>query len=70
MALKCKSCGAAVQEGEKKCSACGVEQPGKTKLLPIAAFMLIVILVIQAYMDKPEATDATTTEPVKTAPQQ
>ncbi|WP_339487375.1 zinc-ribbon domain-containing protein [Pseudomonas sp. EL_65y_Pfl2_R95] len=69
MAHKCKSCGVAVEATDKKCSACGAELAAKPKLLPIAAFMLIVILVIQAYMDKPEDKDAAPTEPVKAAAQ-
>ncbi|WP_372866466.1 hypothetical protein [Pseudomonas sp.] len=40
--------------------------PKKMKLLPLAAFMLIVILVIQAYMDKPEP-EAGAVEPVPAA---
>ncbi|ARU87775.1 hypothetical protein B9K09_07270 [Pseudomonas sp. M30-35] len=69
MAHKCKACGVAVQAADKKCSACGAELAAKPKLLPIAAFMLIVILVIQAYMDKPEEKDSAPAEPAKAAAQ-
>lgn len=69
MAHKCKDCGAAVAATDKKCSACGAELAAKPKLLPIAAFMLIVILVIQAYMDKPEEKESAPTEPAKATAQ-
>lgn len=58
MGLECKACGASLPSQATTCPACGAEvpqlAPKKTKLLPLAAFMLIVILVIQAYMNKPE----------------
>jgi hypothetical protein len=54
MGLECKACGAPLPSQATSCPACGAEVPKKTKLLPLAAFMLIVILVIQAYMNKPD----------------
>ncbi|MNE85582.1 hypothetical protein D3C80_1825980 [compost metagenome] len=54
MGLECKACGAPLPSRATSCPACGAEVAKKTRLLPLAAFMLIVILVIQAYMDKPE----------------
>ncbi|MDX1721540.1 MAG: zinc ribbon domain-containing protein [Pseudomonas sp.] len=58
MGLECKACGAPLPNQATTCPACGVDvpplAPKKTKLLPLAAFMLIVILVIQAYMNKPD----------------
>ncbi|MGX5218610.1 hypothetical protein ACVTMO_08140 [Pseudomonas segetis] len=69
MAHTCKDCGTAVAATDKKCPACGAELAAKPKLLPIAAFMLIVILVIQAYMDKPENKEPAATEPAKAASQ-
>ena len=54
MGLECKACGAPLPSQATSCPACGAEVPKKTRLLPLAAFMLIVILVIQAYLDKPE----------------
>ncbi|WP_417661130.1 hypothetical protein [Pseudomonas sp.] len=69
MAHTCKDCGAAVAATDKKCSVCGEELVAKPKLLPIAAFMLIVILVIQAYMDKPEEKESVPAEPAKAASQ-
>lgn len=54
MGLECKACGAPLANQATTCPACGAEVPKKTKLLPLAAFMLIVILVIQAYMNKPD----------------
>jgi hypothetical protein len=43
----------------------------KTKLLPIAAFMLIVILMIQSYINKPDdaATEAKPAAPLSSAEQ-
>jgi ribosomal protein L40E len=68
MGLECKACGAPLPSQATICPACGAElaqlAPKKTKLLPLAAFMLIVILVIQAYMNKPEPE----TEAVELAP--
>jgi uncharacterized OB-fold protein len=58
MGRECKACGAKVLDEAAVCPACGAELAKKTKLLPLAAFMLIVILVIQAYMDKPEPEPA------------
>lgn len=58
MERECKACGAQVLHGARVCPACGAELAKKMKLLPLAAFMLIVILVIQAYMDKPEPESA------------
>ncbi|HCP54140.1 MAG: hypothetical protein CMK72_08700 [Pseudomonadaceae bacterium] len=55
MQAKCKGCGAKLGRGQTHCPACGVELPAPSKLLPMAAFFLIVILVIRAYMDKPES---------------
>ena len=55
MGLECKACGAPLPSQATSCPACGAEVPKKTKLLPLAAFMLIVILVIQAYMNKPDS---------------
>lgn len=59
MGLECKACGAPLPSQATSCPACGAEvpplAPKKTKLLPLAAFMLIVILVIQAYMNKPDS---------------
>ena len=59
MGLECKACGAPLPNQAATCPACGAEvpplAPKKTKLLPLAAFMLIVILVIQAYMNKPDS---------------
>lgn len=69
MAHTCKDCGTAVAATDKKCSACGAELAAKPKLLPIAAFMLIVILMIQAYMDKPADKEAAPAEPAKAASQ-
>ena len=58
MGLECNACGAPLPNQATVCPACGAEAPPpapkKTKLLPLAAFMLIVILVIQAYMNKPD----------------
>jgi len=55
MGLECKACGAPLPSQATSCPACGAEVPKKTKLLPLAAFMLIVILVIQAYMNKSDS---------------
>lgn len=54
MGHECKACGAKLLREAERCPACGAEPAKKLKLLPLAAFLLIVILVIQAYMDKPE----------------
>ncbi len=66
MGLECKACGAPLPNQATTCPACGAAVPKKMKLLPLAAFMLIVILVIQAYMDKPEP-EAGAVEPVPAA---
>lgn len=68
MGLECKACGAPLSSQATSCPACGAEvpplAPKKTKLLPLAAFMLIVILVIQAYMNKPDSeSEAVEPEP-------
>ena len=59
MGLECNACGAPLPNQAANCPACGAEvpplAPKKTKLLPLAAFMLIVILVIQAYMNQPDS---------------
>ena len=65
MKPQCKACGAAMPADASQCPACGAELPKKTKLLPLAAFMLIVILVLQAYM-KDDAQEAS--EPAPAAP--
>lgn len=69
MGLKCKACGAQLANEASTCPACGAEVPKKMKLLPLAAFMLIVILVIQAYMDKPEPETAEPAPPSQAAEQ-
>jgi len=69
MGTECKACGAKVVGGATTCPACGTELPKKMKLLPLAAFMLIVILVIQAYMDKPQESDAEQAPPTPAAEQ-
>jgi hypothetical protein len=44
--------------------------PAKRKLLPLAAFMLIVILVIQSYINKEDAAlEGVPSAPVSTAEQ-
>lgn len=58
MSVKCKACGVQVPAEAKTCPGCGVDVAAKTKLLPIAAFMLIVILMIQSYINKSEDTAA------------
>lgn len=69
MGTECKACGAKVMSGAAACPACGAEMPKKMKLLPLAAFMLIVILIIQAYMDKPQEPAAEQAPPAKAAEQ-
>lgn len=54
MGMQCTECGALVAADTERCPSCGAALPRKTKLLPIAAFMLIVILVISSYMKKEE----------------
>lgn len=70
MRRECKACGAKVLNEAAVCPACGAELAKKLKLLPLAAFMLIVILVIQAYLDKPEPESAEPAPAVKAAEQQ
>lgn len=69
MGRECKACGAQVPDEATKCPACGAEVAKKMKLLPLAAFMLIVILVIQAYLDKPEEPAAEQAPPTQAAGQ-
>lgn len=52
MSAECKACGAQVPADAKSCPGCGAAVSAKTKLLPLAAFMLIVILIIQSYINK------------------
>jgi hypothetical protein len=66
MSRECKACGAQLPPRSTQCPSCGAAVAGKTKLLPLAAFMLIVILIIQSYISKPE-DEATQTEPVAPA---
>lgn len=54
MSRECKSCGAQVTDQATTCPSCGAALAAKMKLLPLAAFMLIVILVIQSYINKDE----------------
>ncbi|MHA6494785.1 zinc ribbon domain-containing protein [Pseudomonas borbori] len=68
MELQCNACGAQVAPDAQRCPACGTDMPKKTKLLPIAAFMLIVILVIHSYM-KEEQTPAEPVAPAGTLEQ-
>ena len=58
MSVECKACGAQVPVGAKTCPGCGAAASEKTKLLPLAAFMLIVILIIQSYMGKSEEAES------------
>ncbi len=71
MRSQCKSCGAQVVVGAKTCPGCGAAVAGKSKLLPLAAFMLIVILVIQSYISKSDdvQSEATPAAPVSSAAQ-
>jgi|GEM_PF-1670348 len=71
MSVECKACGAQVPADARACPGCGAAVPAKTKLLPLAAFMLIVILIIQSYMGKSEdaASEATPAAPVSSAEQ-
>lgn len=66
MGLECKACGAPLPSQATTCPACGADVPKKTKMLPLAAFMLIVILVIQAYMNRPDP-EPEAVEPVPAA---
>ena len=71
MSVECKACGAQVPADAKTCPGCGAAVAAKTKLLPLAAFMLIVILIIQSYMSKSEdaASEAKSAAPVSSAEQ-
>ena len=71
MSGECKACGVRLVSDTKTCPECGAAVAGKMKLLPLAAFMLIVILVIQSYMNKSEdeAGESSSTAPVSTAEQ-
>lgn len=71
MSGECKACGDKLASDTKTCPGCGAAVTAKPKLLPLAAFMLIVILVIQAYMNKPEdeAGESNATAPVSSAEQ-
>nr|WP_298172170.1 zinc-ribbon domain-containing protein [uncultured Pseudomonas sp.] len=66
MGMQCTECGAQVAADAERCPSCGAALPRKTKLLPIAAFMLIVILVISSYMKKEEQPPAEPAPAVKT----
>ena len=66
MGMQCSECGAQVAADAQRCPSCGALLPRKTKLLPIAAFMLIVILVISSYMKKDEQKAAEPAPAVKT----
>ncbi|HZX51980.1 MAG TPA: zinc ribbon domain-containing protein [Pseudomonas sp.] len=59
MSRECKACGAQVTDEATTCPSCGAALAAKMKLLPLAAFMLIVILIIQSYITKDEAGSAT-----------
>ena len=65
MGKQCTECGAQVAADAERCPACGAALPKKTKLLPIAAFMLIVILVISSYMKEGEQKAAEPAPAVK-----
>lgn len=69
MSNECKSCGAQVPGEAKTCPGCGAALAAKTKLLPLAAFMLIVILIIQSYISKSDEVDAKPAAPVNSAAQ-
>lgn len=71
MSAECKACGAQVPADAKTCPGCGAAVSAKTRLLPLAAFMLIVILVIQSYMGKSDdaASEAMPAAPVSSAEQ-
>ena len=70
MSVECKACGVQVPADAKTCPGCGAAVAAKTKLLPLAAFMLIVILIIQSYMSKEdEASEAKPAAPVSSAEQ-
>jgi hypothetical protein len=71
MSTECKACGAPVPADAKACHSCGAAVVGKPKLLPLAAFMLIVILIIQSYISKSDEseTQAQPAAPVSAADQ-
>lgn len=71
MSVACKACGAPMPANAKACPGCGAAVSVKSKLVPLAAFMLIVILIIQSYMSKSEdvASEATPAVPVNSAEQ-
>lgn len=70
MSVECKACGAQVPTDAKACPGCGAAVPAKRKLLPLAAFMLIVILIIQSYINKDEAaSEAKPAAPASSAEQ-
>lgn len=71
MSTECKACAAQVPAAARRCPGCGAAVAGKQKLLPLAAFMLIVILIIQSYISKSDdgETAAQPTTPVSTSEQ-
>lgn len=71
MSGECKACGAQVPADAKSCPGCGSAVSAKTKLLPLAAFMLIVILIIQSYINKSDdaASEAKPAAPISSAEQ-
>ena len=71
MSVECKACGVQVHADATVCPGCGAAMSAKTKLVPLAAFMLIVILIIQSYMGKSEdeAKQAQPAAPVSSAEQ-
>ncbi|MDO9625488.1 MAG: zinc ribbon domain-containing protein [Pseudomonas sp.] len=69
MGLECKACGAPLPKRAATCPACGAAVPKKMNLLRLAAFMLIMILVIQSYMSKPDP-DAVGPAPAAETPEQ
>jgi predicted nucleic acid-binding Zn ribbon protein len=62
MSRECKACGTQVPDQATTCPNCGAVLAAKMKLLPLAAFMLIVILIIQSYINK-EGDGAAAVEP-------
>ena len=71
MSVECKACGGHVPADSKICPGCGAAVSAKTKLVPLAACMLIVILIIQSYMSKSEdaASEAKPAAPVSSPEQ-
>ncbi|HEX5841771.1 MAG TPA: hypothetical protein VFY62_04755 [Pseudomonas sp.] len=71
MSRECKACGAQVSNEATSCPGCGAALPAKRKLLPLAAFMLIVILIIQSYIEKSgdESVEVAPVEPGRAAQQ-